>query len=116
MDFRAIKVPFSFNRGIEYSSKCFNGATALDVTISYFSLLFLQYSSALVFITFILFNFNVSITYFKKLHFFSVASIKSIVISGKTIFSTNPGNPAPDPISQIYWFFKSILFTIVNES
>ena len=41
---------------------------------------------------------------------------KSILISGKNIFNTIPGKPAPVPISQIYSFVKVILLIIVNES
>ena len=74
--FRAINVPPTFSSGIEYSRRCFNGATALDVIISYFSLVSLAYSSVLVFITFIFSNFNSLITKFKKLHFFPLESIK----------------------------------------
>jgi len=111
-----MKQPFDLSVGIEYSKRCFNGATARDVTMSYFSLLILAYSSALALITFIFFNSNLSITCCKNKHFLLVESNKSIFKLGNTIFKTNPGNPAPVPISNRYWLSKCIIFMIHNES
>ena len=71
-----------FNNGIEYSNKCFKGATALEDTISYISLLFLLYISALSFITLISFKSNLLITIFIKSHFFAVESMRVILRLG----------------------------------
>ena len=54
---------------------------------------------------------------FKKLVFLLLESKRVILIFGKNIFNTIPGNPAPDPISiKLLIWFKSIDFVTIKES
>ena len=63
------------------------------------------------------FSSNSSITLFKNWIFLLLESIISSFKLGKNIFRTIPGNPAPLPTSNKWsTLFKSIIFTIVNES
>ena len=89
--FNDMKDPFTFNIGIEYSKRCFNDATALDVMISYCSRWSLAYSSALAFITLISFNSRVSITFCKNKHFLFVESNRSILILGTLLSAKSVG-------------------------
>ena len=99
--FRGMKYPYFFIRGIDSSKSIFRGATALQVTMSYFSRVFFAYISILSFITVTFFRPSSATTNDKKWHFLVVASIRVKFNYGYIIFSTIPGNPAPAPTSHI---------------
>ena len=82
------------------------------MAISNISRFFIPYSSHLAWIASISFNSNSFITNFKNSILLFNESIRVIFKLGNTIFNTNPGNPAPDPIStkDKFWFKSIILF------
>ena len=102
VDFSGKKYPPIFNAGSSSSLITIKLDTALEVTISYFSLFFLTNSSALLLTIIKLFNFSFSFTISKKSHFllFDSKQVTSIFLLTKAIGT--PGKPAPVPISSIF--------------
>ena len=114
--FIAIKIPLIFTAHIAISNNCDKGATALAVTISYFSTFSIENISALSFTTSIPSRLSFSITSFKNVHLFFKESTKVTFKLGKTIFKGIPGKPAPVPISHNFWLSKLHILAIVKES
>ena len=117
--FVAAKIPPSFTKGIPHSAMTGSIFTALAVTISKVSLVFLRRppSSARIWRIFIFLIPSFAAAFSINTSFFKTESTSTTCISGRRMASGIPGNPAPVPKSSIRPFFgKYFSSYTVSES